>query len=170
MKRFFLITAFILLGNIVFAQNTKISILDHLTANVSYKHSLYSTDMSRTNLVLDFYAGYKFKNKISVGPVLSQNFMLNNIEQTYKHQACLGLGIRYLIFELERNNGKASVEPYINLLRDTENNNFTYYDAGVNFLLPAARNCFIGIGIMHYFYDNGQKNHFTSYLSIGIRL
>jgi len=171
MKRIVFISFFVFLCSIVFAQNEKYNLLNHITGSVGFKGTPFSSDNIHSTHIVDWSVGYKFKNKLSVGFNMENYLLMNNQENNFETHGLLGMGIKYLMFELERNKDKTlSFEPYFSYFPDMKTNNLTVYDFGFNFVMPKRPYCFFGTGVMLNVLEEEGKNFYSWYFSLGLRI
>ena len=171
MKRIVVITFCVVLSSLVNAQNEKYNLFDHITGSIGFKGTSITSDNIHSALIVNWDVGYKFKNKLSVGFNMESFFLMNDKENSFDNYGLLGFGIKYLIFESERNKDKTlSFEPYINVFPNINSSDFSCYDIGVNFVMPKKSYCFFGTGVMLNDYENGRKNFYSWYLSLGLRI
>jgi hypothetical protein len=171
-----LVIVFCINGTFVYPQDAKPRIFDRLTANIGFKETLITSSSKQQSQILDFYLGYKFKNKFSVGVCTGSNYQLSYSNNSFEYFTLMGIGMKYLLFELDKNRGKGiGFEPYVFLTRavgpaDDLENYFTYYDIGINFIVPEMPYFYGGTGIMQNFYNLEKKNLFCWYISFGLRI
>ncbi|MCF8360905.1 MAG: hypothetical protein K9H26_19305 [Prolixibacteraceae bacterium] len=175
-RKIILAMLFCINGSFVYPQDAKSRIFDRFTGNMSFKETLITSSPKQHSQILDFYLGYKFKNKFSIGVCTGSNYQLNYADNSFEYFTLMGIGIKYLLFELDKNRGKGiGVEPYVFLTRavgsaDDLENYFTYYDIGINFIATKMPYFYGGTGIMQNFYSLEKKNIFCWYISFGLRI
>jgi hypothetical protein len=171
MKRIMLITFCVVLSTITYAQKEKYNLLNHITGSVGFKGTPVVSDNIHFTHIVDWSVGYKLKNKLSIGFNMENYLLMNQSEKKYENYGLLGFGIKYLMFELERNKDKTlSFEPYFNFFPDMNTNYLTVYDLGFNFVMPKRSYCFFGTGVMLNVLEKEAENFYSWYFSLGLRL
>jgi hypothetical protein len=175
-KKIILIFIYVLLGSIVNAQDSIPQFLSKISFSGGVKKSIITNNNDYRVQTLNAYIGYKFKNKISIGFNIGAYQQLNYTNKSFADYSFSGIAIKYLMFETRKNNKKKiGFEPYasynfaVKTSSPGNEDDFNFYDIGVNVVVPKIPYFYSGTGIMQNFYSDNRNSLFVWYIAFGLR-
>ena len=172
----FSVATFIVFSNSLYAQDSIPKFFSQITFSGGVKQSIITNNNDYRIQVLDAYIGYKFKKKTSIDLNTGVYQQLNYIDNSFVNYSFYGIAIKYLMFETNKSKlKKIGIELYtsynfaINTSSTNNNDDFNFYDIGVNVIVPKTPYFYSGTGIMQNFYADNRNSLFVWYISFGLR-
>ena len=157
-KQLITIIVFFFMSLSLQAQDSIPKIFTKISFSGGLKEFIVTNNSNFDGRVLDFYLAYKLKNKLSIGLNTGIYYLHNNLNSNLTQYSTFGVGFKYLMFEKEKNKQKKiGFAPYVcynfasNISSDIDNDSFSYYDIGVNIVVPKTPYFYAGTGVMKNF-------------------